>query len=106
MVPSRGPFRRLLEKRAGGRTALWWFFGGFFGAAAAALVEAGVEALLAVSLVRAAGGGAGSWVDGAVRASWQFWLLLAAAAWLVAAALHRLAPEARTLYQALATLAG
>lgn len=87
-------------------TALWWFFGGFFGAASAALVEAGVEALLAVGLARVAGGGAGNWVDGAVRASWKFWLLLAVVAWGLALVLHALAPEARTLYQALATLAG
>lgn len=87
-------------------TALWWFFGGFFGAASAALVEAGVEALLAVGLARAAGGGAGNWIDGAVRASWTFWLLLAIVAWGLAFILHALAPEARTLFQALATLAG
>lgn len=81
-------------------TVLWWFFGGFFGAASAALLEAGVEALLAVGMARAAGGNAAHWMAGALRASWKYWLALM----LVAAAFGGLVkyrvPEATTLYQA------
>ncbi len=87
-------------------TVLWWFFGGFFGAASAALVEAGVEALLAIGMARVAGGSALGWVDGAVRASWKYWLALVGIAWAVAVGLHAAAPQARTLYQAVQTVIG
>lgn len=82
-------------------TAIWWFFGGFLGAASAALVDAGVEALLAVGMARMAGGSAGSWVEGAFRASWRYWLALVVIAWLVGLAAGHWAPEAQTLGQAL-----
>lgn len=84
--------------------ALWWLVGGFFGAASAALLEAGVEALAAISLARAAGGGAGSWMEGALRASWIYWLGLAVLSLLVAVGLHTLAPGATTFVGALAAL--
>ncbi len=80
---------------------LWWFTGGFLGAASAALLEAAVEAVLAVGMVRAAGGSAATWVEGAVRASWLFWAVLTMAALAVAWSLHHLAPEAVTVFQAL-----
>lgn len=82
-------------------TALWWLFGSLFGAAMAALVEAGAEAMLAVALARVAGGHAGSWLDGAVRATWRHWLALVAIAG-GAGYLVRLAdPTANTLLQLL-----
>ena len=79
----------------------WWIIGGFLGAASAALLEAAVEAVLTVGMVRVAGGGASSWVSGAMRASWLFWLLLATGAFGLAWLLKRLNPEAVTVFQAI-----
>ena len=79
----------------------WWIIGGFLGAASAALLEAAVEAVLTVGMVRVAGGGASSWVSGAMRASWLVWLLLATGAFGLAWLLKRLNPEAVTVFQAI-----
>ena len=81
---------------------LWWIIGGFLGAASAALLEAGVEAVLAVGMARAVGGGAASWVEGALRASWLFWLLLVGAAFGLAVLLRTIDPAAATVFQAVA----
>lgn len=87
-------------------SVLWWFFGGFFGAASAALIEAGVEAVLAAGMARAAGGNALQWMHGAVRVSWKYWFLLGVVAYVLAAFLHVAVPEARTLGEALRMLVG
>ncbi len=65
------------------------------------LVEAAFEAALAGGLVRAAHRvDDPGWVSGAVNASWKPFLIVLAASFVIAVAIHIIVPEAKTLGQA------